>query len=95
MSSKIDATVTSKGQITVPAGIREQLDIRPGDQLRFEIVDSDKLTVTAVRRRSFFERMDELRLPPIGRRVAKNDIHEAVADAVTERYQRGLPKRSR
>jgi AbrB family looped-hinge helix DNA binding protein len=29
------ATVTSKGQITIPADIRESLDIKPGDQLVF------------------------------------------------------------
>lgn len=29
------ATVTSKGQITIPADIRESLDIKPGDQIVF------------------------------------------------------------
>ena len=30
------AKVTSKGQITLPAKLREQLGIRPGDRLDFE-----------------------------------------------------------
>ena len=34
------ATVTSKGQITVPENIRELLNIQLGDKLLFEKVDS-------------------------------------------------------
>jgi antitoxin PrlF len=30
------AKVTSKGQITVPVGIRKSLGVKPGDKLRFE-----------------------------------------------------------
>ena len=30
------ATITSKGQITVPIQIRRSLGVRPGDKLRFE-----------------------------------------------------------
>ena len=65
MSYDADATVTSKGQVTVPAGIRERLGVKPGDQLRFHLTDSGKLTVSAVRRRSIFDRLDELKLPSL------------------------------
>ncbi len=30
-------TITSKGQVTVPVDVRRQLDLRPGDELVFEI----------------------------------------------------------
>ena len=30
------AKITSKGQITVPVEIRQLLDVKPGDKLRFE-----------------------------------------------------------
>ena len=30
------ATITSKGQITIPVRIREKLDLRPGDILEFD-----------------------------------------------------------
>jgi AbrB family looped-hinge helix DNA binding protein len=34
------ATLTSKGQITIPAGVREALGLAPGDKLAF--LESDK-----------------------------------------------------
>jgi AbrB family looped-hinge helix DNA binding protein len=36
-SLPMESTVTSKGQITLPAEIREQLDLRPGTVVRFEL----------------------------------------------------------
>jgi AbrB family looped-hinge helix DNA binding protein len=35
----IEATVTSKGQITVPKAVREMLDLQPGDRLEFVMHD--------------------------------------------------------
>jgi antitoxin PrlF len=95
MTYKVDATLTSKGQVTVPAGVRERLGMKPGDQLRFEIENSGKLIVTTIKRRSIFERIDELKLPSLGRPLGRADIEEAIGNAVTERYRRGLRKRSR
>jgi antitoxin PrlF len=88
MSYDADATVTSKGQVTVPAGIRERLGVKPGDQLRFHLTDSGKLTVSAVRRRSIFDRLDELKLPSLGRGITKNDIRDAVTAAMTAQENR-------
>lgn len=33
------ATVTSKGQITIPRRVREELHLREGDQVLFEVAD--------------------------------------------------------
>lgn len=33
---KVDATVTSKGQITLPVALRDELRIKTGDRIRFE-----------------------------------------------------------
>ncbi len=33
------STLTSKGQVTVPAELRQALDLHPGDKLVFEIID--------------------------------------------------------
>jgi len=33
------ATITSKGQVTIPKAIREALELRQGDQLRWDLDD--------------------------------------------------------
>jgi AbrB family looped-hinge helix DNA binding protein len=95
MSYKIDATLTSKGQVTIPAGIRERLGVKAGDQLRFHLEDTGLLTVTPIRRRSIFERLDELKLPSIGRPTAKEDIATAIDQEVATRQARFGSRRRR
>lgn len=41
------ATLTSKGQITVPKEIRDKLHLEQGDVLRFELLPSGELRVTS------------------------------------------------
>ncbi len=43
----MQATITSKGQVTVPKPIRDKLDLRPGDKIDF-ILEGDGLRVTPV-----------------------------------------------
>jgi antitoxin PrlF len=93
MSYEADATITSKGQITVPAGIREKLGVKAGDRLHFRLSESGKLTVTPVRRRSFFDGLDELKLPSIGRPVTREDIDAAIEQEVNARHGRSKDRR--
>ena len=44
------ATVTSKGQITIPAAVRKALDLHRGDQVVFEIGGQADLAVARLRR---------------------------------------------
>jgi AbrB family looped-hinge helix DNA binding protein len=39
------ATLTSKGQLTIPKAIREALGLREGDQVRFELDQASGKTV--------------------------------------------------
>ena len=41
------ATVTSKGQITVPKGVRDALGVQPGDRLAFRVGADGTVTVEA------------------------------------------------
>jgi AbrB family looped-hinge helix DNA binding protein len=43
------ATVTSKGQVTVPKAIRERLGIREGDKLEFNIDEEGRIVVRSHR----------------------------------------------
>ncbi len=93
MSYEAEATITSKGQITVPAEIREKLGIKAGDRLHFRLTDSGKLTVTLIRRRSIFDHLDELKLPSIGRPVTREDIDAAIEQEVNARHGRSKDRR--
>ncbi len=42
------ATLTSKGQITLPKAIREQLQVQPGDRVEFLVGSDGKITVWPV-----------------------------------------------
>ena len=42
-------TLTSKGQLTLPADIRRQLNLKPGDKLDFTLLDDGRVEVTPVR----------------------------------------------
>ncbi|MBS0349946.1 MAG: AbrB/MazE/SpoVT family DNA-binding domain-containing protein [Proteobacteria bacterium] len=33
------STITSKGQVTIPADLRQALDLQPGDKVAFEAID--------------------------------------------------------
>ena len=41
------ATVTYKGQITLPKAVREQLGVRPGDRVNFREIDGGVIVVEA------------------------------------------------
>lgn len=44
----MQTTMTSKGQVTVPKAIREQLHLRPGDKLNFLLDEDGRLRVEPV-----------------------------------------------
>jgi AbrB family looped-hinge helix DNA binding protein len=88
MPSKIFATVTSKGQITIPAAHRRAWGLRPGDQIAFDPPDEKPVTIEPKRRRSLFERLDELPPLGLGRPFTQTDIEEAIAESVTEKERR-------
>jgi antitoxin PrlF len=44
------ATVTSKGQITIPANVRQALQVEPGDRVEFVEIDPGRFEVVAATR---------------------------------------------
>ncbi|CAN7597216.1 AbrB/MazE/SpoVT family DNA-binding domain-containing protein [Bosea sp. LjRoot90] len=85
---KASSTLTSKGQFTLPAEIRQALDLRPGDQLRFELTDDNELMVAPRRRRSIFELRETMPALTLGRPLTQADIDDAVAEAMEEQEAR-------
>jgi antitoxin PrlF len=78
-------TLTSKGQITIPADVRAALDLSSGDRLIFT-VEGDQLIVTPVRRR----RLSELRGALLATRPypGTDEVRDAVGRELGEVLQR-------
>lgn len=51
----VDATLTSKGQLTLPASVRESMGVKSGDKLHFTPTDKEGYLVTPVRRGELLE----------------------------------------
>jgi AbrB family looped-hinge helix DNA binding protein len=46
-----DTTLTSKGQTTIPKGIRDELGIRPGDRMTFTLLPDGTVIMRVKNRR--------------------------------------------
>ena len=79
------ATVTSKGQITIPVEVREEMGLAPGSRVDFVAVGDGEYRVM-VKSRSVSELAGIFRSS--GPSVSIDDMDEAIADAVVERYLR-------
>ena len=78
----VDATLTSKGQLTLPAPVREAMGVAPGDKVRFAPSEGEGFLVTPVRRG------DVLALDgafAAGKRLGTLDIRELRRRAATQR----------
>ena len=76
-------TLTSKGQVTIPKAIRDELGLRPHDKIEFFIEHG------RVRFRKAFPSLDEVAgsLPVLGM-----DVDEAITLAKEERTQKIIEK---
>jgi AbrB family looped-hinge helix DNA binding protein len=76
------ATMTSKGQLTVPKEIRDRLGLEPGDKV--ELVPSGEHAVTMRKRRQL--RLDEVlgTLPTNGVSATVAQMEEDLGEAIVE-----------
>jgi len=70
------ATVTSKGQVTLPVETRRRLGIRAGTRLEFIVKDDDRLEVVRVGG-SIRDLKGLLPRPP--RKLSLNEMEQAIA----------------
>lgn len=45
----VEATVTSKGQVTLPSELRKRLGLRQGSRIRFSMTSADEAMIETVR----------------------------------------------
>jgi antitoxin component of MazEF toxin-antitoxin module len=88
MNERWLATLNSDGRISLPAGLIKAWNLQPGDQIAFVDVDSESSTIEPHRKRSIFDRLDEFKLPSVGRPLEQEDIDNAVAEAMAEQDER-------
>jgi antitoxin PrlF len=82
MSYKVDATLTSKGQITLPAELRRLWNLKAGDQVTFEYENAGRALMRKRGRRSIFTSRDGLPPLSLGRPLTQADIDRAVTEAM-------------
>jgi len=76
------ATVTSKGQVTLPRKVREVLRIRPGDRLDFVVSDDGEVRLRA-------GEVDVRELRGLLRRPRRKPVTlEAMEEAIARRGER-------
>ena len=89
LTDVIEATVTSKGQITVPSEVRRALGLSAGDKLRFVRAADGKISLEARKRRSI---IDLARARPIKFTEKIDDIdafaEEGIALAMADKERR-------
>jgi AbrB family looped-hinge helix DNA binding protein len=85
------AQLTSKGQLTVPKGVRDRLKVTSGDRIEFVEDESGRIYLRAKTIRAA-DLAGILKKP--GRKPATiEEMNEAVAAAAAERYERAVGRR--
>jgi AbrB family looped-hinge helix DNA binding protein len=87
------ATLTSKGQTTVPRDIRERLGLEPGDQLHFTLLPNGTVVMRA-KKRSLAALAGSLHAPR-RRPVSAAHMTEVVARAAADRARAPRRRRTR
>ena len=70
------ATITSKGQTTIPKDVRDRLSLKPGDRLDFVFDEDGTVRVVPLN-----VSLDDLKsiLPPPQRKLSDEELNEAIA----------------
>lgn len=91
-------TMTSKGQITIPAKIRHNMGLKAGESVRFKI---EKDNQVVIEKNDWKQRLNELnkevsahllehKIKPLSDEELDAAINESAEQAATERYQRSV-----
>lgn len=78
-------TLTSKGQVTIPKEIRDQLGLKPGDKVEFTL-HSDGILQVVPRRGSIRDLKGILPKPKVS--LSLEELDDAIARAVIDRARR-------
>ena len=91
-SPSYEATVTGKGQITLPKEVRERLRLRDGGKVRFTFEDGDRIVVTNGGPR-LSDLFGILGKPP--RSLTLEEMDEVIQQTAVDRYLRAVGRKRR
>ena len=80
--------MTSKGQTTVPKEVRSLLKLKEGTLMEWIVNEQDGTAVVKPKTLRAVDLAGFLGKPPNGRHVTIEDMDDAIASAVTERFRR-------
>jgi AbrB family looped-hinge helix DNA binding protein len=84
-----NTTVTRKGQVTIPAEIRDHLGIKPKDKVRFEVVEDGSVRIGPAPSR-LTAAFESVKPTAVHKRdtTLRQEFEEGVADAVMRRSKK-------
>ena len=74
------STLTQKGQVAIPKGIRDYFDLKPSDKLHFSI-ENEKIVAEPI-----FSVKEMRGFIKSKRIISKQDMKRIIKDRVTEKY---------
>ena len=84
------ATITSKGQTTIPKAVRDKLNLKPGDQIDFVFEDDGRIVIRARNKR--LEDIIGILKRPGQPTLSVEEMDEAIGEAAAERYERSFDR---
>ena len=79
----MEATLSSKGQATIPKAVRERLNLKPGDRFKFFFHPDGVIILPKIST----SRLKGI-IPKPARTVSLREIDAAIETGVTERFRR-------
>jgi antitoxin PrlF len=79
----MEATLSSKGQVTIPKAVRERLRINPGDRFKFFFHPDGVIILPKIPTKRL-----KGSVPKPARPVSQQEINRAVEAGATERFRR-------
>jgi antitoxin PrlF len=89
-SRSFEATVTDKGQVTIPKEVRGRLKLRPRGKVEFAIEESGRVVMSA-KQYSILDLVGILPKPK--RTVTLEEMDEAIKQGAVDRYLRAVGKK--
>jgi antitoxin PrlF len=77
------ATLSSKGQTTIPKAVRERLQIKPGDRVKFFFHPDGVIILPKIPTKRLKGSVPKLTQP-----VSLKEIDQAIGEGATERFRR-------